>query len=705
MTLLSRVKKLFGLSQQSQQNQQPFQKPAQDEPEIIAGNNSRKRKLEDCATLGSKRQRLAVDNIDQEEDVQIIHVPTITNKMMSSLSTVLKWFAPTKQARPTPMLGPNNTQINGVSEVCPVTKDDLNNPVRLDDDTIKAELGIEATQSSVEECDEPEVQVLKVVNCNTGNDVSILEETASHDALGQFKFDSPVNTDFFNTTTAQRNSNSVFSRFKVVTRKEQSIISHKNRPAILSANIKSGKKDRSVFSKFFQHPSRGKSWLAGSHINKEANELYKELLMRNTSTFLPTYFEKQGTYSSLFARGNEASSLFGPSSAKKRPSLWSTSTSPKHEELKATTVTDSASKSAAASLSSSRRMPPPASPLFSPIGTAPGKKMSADTDRSFVESTPRLQKERGSKLSSLQEDHQTKEVYSREFVNNIQEKYSHRRRELDRKIKAEETKKNYHAAKNEELYKDLDERILRHLKITSAELEAESKEDEEELEEDTNLPPITAKMEEEIKKAFESRGTLVEAYRIPISSADITTLRRLNWLNDEVINFYMQMIVARAEAGKIYAFNTFFYTQYKDNGFAKIKRWTKKVDLFTHELVLIPVHLGMHWCLATINFLKKKVCYYDSMGGNNQQCVDLLLQYLREEHQAKKGAVLDTEDWSTEIVQDIPQQMNGSDCGMFACKFAEYISRGAKITFTQDDMPYYRKRMVWEIINNQLLKP
>jgi len=27
--------------------------------------------------------------------------------------------------------------------------------------------------------------------------------------------------------------------------------------------------------------------------------------------------------------------------------------------------------------------------------------------------------------------------------------------------------------------------------------------------------------------------------------------------------------------------------------------------------------------------------------------------------------------------------MNGSDCGMFACKFAEYVTRDARITFTQ----------------------
>ena len=27
--------------------------------------------------------------------------------------------------------------------------------------------------------------------------------------------------------------------------------------------------------------------------------------------------------------------------------------------------------------------------------------------------------------------------------------------------------------------------------------------------------------------------------------------------------------------------------------------------------------------------------------------------------------------------------MNGSDCGVFTCKYAEYVSRGAEITFTQ----------------------
>lgn len=33
--------------------------------------------------------------------------------------------------------------------------------------------------------------------------------------------------------------------------------------------------------------------------------------------------------------------------------------------------------------------------------------------------------------------------------------------------------------------------------------------------------------------------------------------------------------------------------------------------------------------------------------------------------------------------QEIPQQMNGSDCGMFTCKYADYITKDKSITFTQ----------------------
>lgn len=54
-------------------------------------------------------------------------------------------------------------------------------------------------------------------------------------------------------------------------------------------------------------------------------------------------------------------------------------------------------------------------------------------------------------------------------------------------------------------------------------------------------------------------------------------------------------------------------------------------------------------------------------------------------------------------MDDIPQQMNGSDCGVFSCMFAEHIARDSPIDFSQDNMPFLRKKMVLEILEMQLL--
>ena len=101
----------------------------------------------------------------------------------------------------------------------------------------------------------------------------------------------------------------------------------------------------------------------------------------------------------------------------------------------------------------------------------------------------------------------------------------------------------------------------------------------------------------------------------------------------------------------------------------------------------------------------QSIVYYDSMGGNNKDALRGLSNYLLKEHKTKKGSDLDMSDWKLTIAKDIPQQTNGSDCRVFTCIFAEYCSRKAKFTFNQSHMPYFRRRMVYEIVKNKLLSP
>lgn len=63
--------------------------------------------------------------------------------------------------------------------------------------------------------------------------------------------------------------------------------------------------------------------------------------------------------------------------------------------------------------------------------------------------------------------------------------------------------------------------------------------------------------------------------------------------------------------------------------------------------MVVPVHLGVHWCLSLIDFREKRISYLDSMGGRNQACLDALLKYLHDEHRDKKGQPFDAAGWAT----------------------------------------------------------
>ncbi|CRK90990.1 CLUMA_CG004678, isoform A [Clunio marinus] len=203
---------------------------------------------------------------------------------------------------------------------------------------------------------------------------------------------------------------------------------------------------------------------------------------------------------------------------------------------------------------------------------------------------------------------------------------------------------------------------------------------------------------------------LISKFNMNITRLDLHTLDGLNWLNDEVINFYMELIKERSQKveylPKVHVMNTFFIGQLLKMGYSGVRRWTRKVDIFAHDIIPIPVHVGgVHWCMAIIHMRNKTIRYYDSMGHPNNVVLQALEQYLKDESMDKKKVAFDTSDWSIESISkyDIPQQQNSSDCGVFSCMFAEFICRDSKITFEQKHMHYFRQKMVFEIVTGELI--
>lgn len=77
---------------------------------------------------------------------------------------------------------------------------------------------------------------------------------------------------------------------------------------------------------------------------------------------------------------------------------------------------------------------------------------------------------------------------------------------------------------------------------------------------------------------------LLSQFSVDITPDILGCLNDGKWLNDEVINFYMQLIMARAgqfsdKYPAVHCFNTFFFATLDKQGYPKVRRWTKKVKL------------------------------------------------------------------------------------------------------------------------------
>jgi len=74
---------------------------------------------------------------------------------------------------------------------------------------------------------------------------------------------------------------------------------------------------------------------------------------------------------------------------------------------------------------------------------------------------------------------------------------------------------------------------------------------------------------------------------------------------------------------KVHMLSSFVYSALRDDegkedkGYERVKRMTRSrrevPDIFACKYVLIPIHLGQHWCCAVINFHRRRIEYYDSL--------------------------------------------------------------------------------------------
>ncbi|CAB1317824.1 unnamed protein product [Coregonus sp. 'balchen'] len=198
---------------------------------------------------------------------------------------------------------------------------------------------------------------------------------------------------------------------------------------------------------------------------------------------------------------------------------------------------------------------------------------------------------------------------------------------------------------------------------------------------------------------------LMPAFRVvynkhALTLEDLSTLDHQNWLNDQVMNMYGELIMESAQH-KVHFFNSFFHRQLMTKGYEGVKRWTKKVDLFSKALLLVPIHLEIHWCLVTVDTASKRIHLYDSQGIVFKEAAENVLRYIKTEARERMQTAFQS-GWKMYINERIPQQTNENDCGVFVLEYCRCLALGKPLQFSQGDMPTVRKRIYRELCECKL---
>uniref|UniRef100_A0A8C2HK81 SUMO specific peptidase 3b n=1 Tax=Cyprinus carpio TaxID=7962 RepID=A0A8C2HK81_CYPCA len=224
--------------------------------------------------------------------------------------------------------------------------------------------------------------------------------------------------------------------------------------------------------------------------------------------------------------------------------------------------------------------------------------------------------------------------------------------------------------------------------------------------EDFSQPHRKVMVQHLIQSYQRSPGTaMVKGFRVNykrhvLTMDDLSTLYGQNWLNDQIMNMYGDLVMDSVPE-KVHFFNSFFYDKLRTKGYDGVKRWTKNVDIFQKDLLLIPIHLEVHWSLISVDIKQRSITYFDSQRTLNRRCPKHIFKYLQAEAMIKEKRDFLT-GWKGFFKMNVGRQNNDSDCGAFVLQYCKCLALGQPFSFTQQDMPKLRRLMYKELCHCKL---
>jgi Ulp1 family protease len=235
------------------------------------------------------------------------------------------------------------------------------------------------------------------------------------------------------------------------------------------------------------------------------------------------------------------------------------------------------------------------------------------------------------------------------------------------------------------------------------------------------IHPLDNKWEEKVSAAqYEPSHTKVLTTAIKgteLRRKDFSTLLgSRSWLNDEIINAYLEWIeeaankaaIAEAKATgeptsevpKFIAHNSFFYETLVNKGPNQTERLMRRKkapgkSFMQVDTMFVPICKNSHWTVGVVRPVAKTIEYFDSMGGGGHNFIQLMRRWLK----VQLGDAYIEDEWKVPRT-GCAAQTNGYDCGVFVCTNSFCVAFGLDTScYTEPDMTQQRRNIAAILLN------
>ena len=210
---------------------------------------------------------------------------------------------------------------------------------------------------------------------------------------------------------------------------------------------------------------------------------------------------------------------------------------------------------------------------------------------------------------------------------------------------------------------------------------------------------------------------------VVLRESDFLRLECGKWLNDNLLDygfFTLSQCLRSNDVSKVQLFPTFFYTKLVSGAAQKhadIRKWTKNINIFDKPIHIYPINEAEHhWYIIVVVFPtdnnKPYMAVLDSNSKDDgkERVIQNIKNYLTEELQSKSVKSISRkllEEMET-IYPKIPQQQDGSSCGLYALYFVKEIFKrvmfGSLNLMFDDISSWHQHRNELETLRYELAK-